>query len=133
VVDVDRCGRRIGIDPEQRIVGREDELARLAALLDADLAGGLRVAVAVQQDRIALARAQRDLGLAVGPGRALPFAVEIHVGAGKRGYVAADAALGGHEDKAALVALAALAPRAPHYAVANLDLLAFLERGDVDE
>src|SRR6185295_2368118 len=133
VVDVDGCGGRIGIDPEQRIVGREDELARLPALLDADLAGRLLVAVAIQQDRIALSRTQRDLGLAVGPGRALPFAVEIHVGARKRSHVATDAAFGGDEDIAALGCLAALAPRAPHYAVSDLDLLALPERGDVDQ
>src|SRR4030095_14255466 len=34
VVDVDGCRRRIGIDPEERVVGGEHELARLAALLD---------------------------------------------------------------------------------------------------
>src|SRR5262245_56034711 len=133
VIDEGSGRRRLGLELEQRVVGREHELARLAALLDAELAGVLLVAVAVQHERIAAARAQRDLRLAVGAGRALPFAVEVHVGADERVDVRANAAFRGEPHIAALALFAAFASRAPHHAVADLDFLAFPERGDIDE
>src|SRR5438552_3056957 len=49
IVDVDARRRRLGVDLEQGVVGREHELARLAALVDADPAGDLLVAIAIQQ------------------------------------------------------------------------------------
>src|SRR5712691_1756284 len=68
VVDVDGRRRRSGVDLEQDIVGREQELARFTALADSDLVGELLVAVAVQRERIVASEPQRDLRLAVRPG-----------------------------------------------------------------
>src|SRR5712691_2539853 len=68
VVDVDGRLRRSGVDLEQDIVGREQELARFTALADSDLVGELLVAVAVQRERIVASEPQRDLRLAVRPG-----------------------------------------------------------------
>src|SRR5437899_4682005 len=131
VVDVDARRGRLGVDPEQGVVGREHELARLAALVDADLAGELLVAVAVQQERIAAAEPQGDLRLAVGPGRAFPLAVQVDIGACKRVDVGADAALRGEQEVGAPIALLAFAPGASHHAIADLDLLALLERDEL--
>ena len=131
VVDVDARRGRLGVDPEQGVVGREHELARLAALVDADLAGDLLVAVAVQHERIVAAEPQRDLRLTVGLGRAFPLAVQVDVGACKRADVRADAALRGEQEVGASIALVAFAPGPPHHAIADLHLLALLERCDL--
>src|SRR6266849_218135 len=131
VVDVDARRGRLGVDLEQGVVGRQRELARLAALVDADLAGHLLVAVAVQQERIVAAEPQRDLRLTVGPGRAFPLAVQVDVGACKRVDVRADAALRGEQEVGASIALLAFAPGPSHHAIADLHLLALLERGDL--
>src|SRR5712692_1898919 len=133
VVDVDGRRRRRGVDLEQGVVGRQHELPRFAALVDADLAGELLVAVSVQHERITAAEPQRDLGLTVGPGRAFPLAVQVDVGAGKRVDVRADAAFRGEQEVGASIAVLALAPGASHHAIANLHLLAPLERGDLGE
>src|SRR5712691_8751256 len=133
VVDEDARLRRLGVDLEQGVVGREHELARLAALVDADLAGELLVAVAVQHERIIAAELERDLRLAVGAGCAFPLAVQVDVGAGKRVDIRADSAFCGEEEVGAPVALVALAPGAPYHAIAYLHLLALLEHGDFGE
>src|SRR6266850_924843 len=133
VVDVDARRGRLGVDLEQGVVGGEHELARLAALVDADLAADLLVAVAVQQERVVAAEPQGDLGLTVGPGRALPLAVQVDVGACKRVDVRADAALRGEQDVGASIALLAFAPGASHHAIADLHFLALLERCDLGE
>src|SRR5216684_582561 len=133
VVDVDARRGRLGVDREQGVVGREHELARLAALVDADLAGHLLVAVAVQHERIVAAEPQRDLRLTVGPGRAFPLAVQVDVGACKRVDVRADAALRGEQEVGASIALLAFAPGASHHAIAELYFLAFFERCDLDK
>src|SRR6267143_146092 len=131
VVDVDARRGRLGVELEQGVVGGEHELARLAALVDADLAGDLLVAVAVQQERVVAAEPQGDLGLTVGPGRALPLAVQVDVGACKRVDVRADAALRGEQDVGAPIALLAFARS--HHAIADLHLLALFERGDLGQ
>src|SRR5467141_3664884 len=131
VVDGDGCPCRLGVHLEQGVVGREHELARFTALVDADLAGDLLVAVAVQQERVVAAEPQGDLGLTVGPGRALPLAVQVDVGACKRVDVRADAALRGEQDVGAPIALLAFARS--HHAIADLHFLALLERGDLGQ
>src|SRR2546426_11371017 len=131
VVDIDARLRGLGVDLEQGIVGREHELARLAALVDADPAGDLLVAMAVQQERVVAAEPQGDLRLAVGPGRAFPFAVQVDIGACKRVDVGADAALRGEQKVGALIAPLAFAPGPSHHAIAELYFLAFFERGDL--
>src|SRR5437867_5351804 len=129
VVDVDARLRGLGVDLEQGIVGRQHEHARLAALVDADPAGDLLVAMAVQQERVVAAEPQGDLRLAVGPGRAFPLAVQVDVGACKRVDVGADAALRGEQEVGALIAPLAFARS--HHAIADLYFLAFFERGDL--
>src|SRR6266850_484404 len=130
VVEVDARRGRLGVDLEQGVVGREHELTRLAALVEADLAGHLLVAVAVQQERIVAAEPQGDLHLTVGPGRAFPLAVQVDIGARKRVDVRADAALRGEQEVGAPLALA-FAPGASHHAIADLHFLALLERCDL--
>src|SRR6266850_437844 len=130
VVDVDARRGRLGVDLKQGVVGREHELARLAALVEADLAGHLLVAVAVQQERIVAAEPQGDLHLTVSSGRAFPLAVQVHIGARKRVDVRADAALRGEQEVGAPIALA-FAPGASHHAIAELYFLAFFERCDL--
>src|SRR5438552_7853056 len=131
VVDVDGRRRWRGVDLEQDIVGREQELARFTALADSDLVGELLVAVAVQRERIVAAEPQRDLRLAVRPGRAGPLAVQVDAGARKRVDLRADAAFRGEQEVGALIAFPALARDAPHHAIADLHLLALLERCDL--
>src|SRR5437867_3013784 len=131
VVDVDGRLRRRGVDLEQDIVGREQELARFTALVDSDLVGELLVAVAVQRERVVAAEPQRDLRLTVRPGRAGPLTVQVDAGARKRVDVRADAALRGEQEVGALIAFLALAGDAPHDAIADLHLLALLERCDL--
>src|SRR5437660_1066977 len=132
VVDVDGRLRRLGVDLEQHIVGREQELVRFAALADSDLVGDLLVAVAVQRERIVAAEPQRDLRLAVRPGGAGPLAVQVDAGAGKRVDVRADAAFRREQEVGAFIAFP-LARDAPHHAIADLHLLALLERRDLGE
>src|SRR5882762_11457872 len=131
VVDVDGRRRRRRVDLEQDVVGREQELARFAALADSDLVGELLVAVAVQRKRIVAAEPQRDFRLAVRPGRAGPLAVQVDVRARKRVDVRADAAFRGEQEVGALIAFPALAREAPHHAIADLHLFALLERCDL--
>src|SRR6266581_2998593 len=131
VVDVDRRRRWRGVDLEQDIVGREQELARFTALADSDLVGELLVAVPVQRERIVAAEPQRDLRLAVRPGRAGPLAVQVDAGARKRVDFRADATFRGEQEVGALIAFPALARDAPHHAIADLHLLALLERCDL--
>ena len=133
VVDVDGRLRRLGVDLEQHIVGREQELPRFAALADFDLVGELLVAVAVQRERIVAAEPQGDFRLAVRPGRAGPLAVQVDAGAGKRVDVRADAAFRGEEEVGAFTVCLALARDASHYAIADLHLLALLERRNLGE
>src|SRR5256885_418116 len=133
VVDVDGRLRRLGVDLEQHIVGREQELERFAALADLDLVGELLVAVGVQRERIVAAEPQRDFRLAVRPGRAGPLAVQVDAGAGKRVDVRADAAFRGEQEVGAFTVCLALARDAPHHAIADLHLLALLERRDLRE
>src|SRR5713101_1556258 len=131
VVDVDGRRGRHGVDLEQDIVGREQELARFTALSDFELVGELLVAVAVQRERIVAAEPQRDLRLAVRPGRAGPLTVQGDAGARKRVDLRADAAFRGEQEVGALIAFPALARDAPHHAIADLHLLALLERCDL--
>src|SRR6266853_6410396 len=131
VVDGDGCPCRLGVDSEQRVVGREQELARFTVLADFDLVGELLVAVAVQRERVVAAEPQGDLGLTVRPGRAGPLAVQVDAGAGKRVGVRADAALRGEQEIGALIAFVALAAGAPHHAIADLHLRALFERCDL--
>src|SRR6266850_1070520 len=131
VVDVDGRLRRLGVDLEQGVVGREHELARFTALADFDLVAELLVAVAVQRERVIAAEPQRDLGLSVRPGRAGPLAVQVDAGAGKRVDVRPDSALGGEQEVGALVAFVAFAAGAPHYAITDLHLRAVFERCDL--
>src|SRR6266513_1218933 len=131
VVDVyGRRGRR-GVDLEQDIVGCEQELARFTALADSDLVGELLVAVPVQRERVVAAEPQRDLRLTVRPGRAGPLTVQVDAGARKRVDLRADAALRGEQEVGAFTAFLALAGDAPHDAIADLHLLALLERCDL--
>src|SRR2546422_4487760 len=131
VVDVDGRRRRRGVDLEQDIVGREQELARFAALVDFDLVGELLVAVAVQRERIVAAEPQRDLRLTVRTRRTGPLAVQVDAGARKGVDVRADAALRGEQEVGASIALVAFAPGASHHAIADLHLLALLECCDL--
>src|SRR5439155_9557548 len=131
VVDVEGRRRRRGVDLEEDIVGCEQELARFTALADSDLVGKLLVAVAVQRERVVAAEPQRDLRLTVRPGRAGPLTVQVGAGAGKRVDFRADAALRGEQEVSALIAFLALAGDAPHDAIADLHLLALLERCDL--
>src|SRR6266704_3508305 len=133
VVDVDGRLRRRGVDLEQDIVGREQELARFTALVDSDLVGELLVAVAVQRERIVAAESQRDLRLAVRPRRAGPLAVQVDAGARERVDVRADAALRTEQEVRAPIALVAFASGAPYHAIADLHLLALLQRCDLGE
>src|SRR5207249_3559479 len=127
VVDVDGRRRRRGVDLEQDVVGREQELARFAALVDFDLVGELLVAVAVQRERIVAAEPQRDLRLTVRTRRTGPLAVQVDAGARKGVDVRADAALRGEQEVGASIALVAFAPGASHHAIADLHLFALLE------
>src|SRR5712691_3667038 len=77
VVDVDGRLRRFGVDLEQGVVGREQELARFTALADFDLVGELLVAVAVQRERVVAAEPQGDLRLTVRTRRTGPLAVQV--------------------------------------------------------
>src|SRR6266849_2293354 len=131
VVDVDGRLRRLGIDLEQRVVGREQELARFTALADFDLVGELLVAVAVQRERVIAAEPQGDLRLTVRPGRPGPLAVQVDAGARERVEVRPDAALRGEQEVGALIRFVALAAGAPHHAIADLHLRALLERCDL--
>src|SRR6266853_3915587 len=133
VVDVDGRRRRRRVDLEQDVVGREQELARFAALADSDLVGELLVAVAVQRERIVAAEPQRDFRLAVRPGRAGPLAVQVDAGARKRVDVRADAAFRGEEEVGAFTACLAFARDVPHHAISDLHLRALLERCDLGE
>src|SRR6266850_3734381 len=133
VVDGDGCPCRLGVDLEQGVVGREQELARFTALADFDLVGELLVAVAVQRERVIAAEPQGDLGLTVRPGRAGPLAVQVDAGAGKSVGVRPDAALRSEQEVGALIAFVALAAGAPHHAIADLHLRALFERCDLGE
>src|ERR1041385_3143780 len=130
VVEGDGGSRRFGVDLEQRVVRLEGELARLAALGDVDLAGELLVAVAVEHEGVVATEPQRDLGPAVGAGRAFPLAVQVRVGARERVDLGPDSAL--HRENEARAFLASTRA-APHDAIADLHLLALLERGDLRE
>src|SRR6266853_782275 len=131
VVDVDGRRRWRGVDLEQDIVGRQQELARFTALADSDLVGELLVAVAVQRERIVAAEPQRDLRLAVRPRRTGPLAVQVDAGARERVDVRADAALRAEQEVRAPIALVAFASGAPYHAIADLHLLALLQRCDL--
>src|SRR5712692_3805365 len=131
VVDVDGRLRRRGVDFEQDIVGRQQELARFTVLVDSDLVGELLVAVAVQRERIVAAEPQWDLRLTVRPCRTGPLAVQVDAGTRERVDVRPDAALRAEQEVGALIAFVALAPGAPHHAIADLHLLALLERCDL--
>src|SRR5256885_394569 len=133
VVDVDGRLRRLGVDLEQHIVGREQELPRFAALADFDLVGELLVAVAVQRERIVAAEPQRDFPLAVRPGRARPLPVQVNAGSRARVDVPAPAAFRGEEEVRAFAVCLALARDASHDAIADLHLLALLERRNLGE
>src|SRR5216684_7576189 len=133
VVDVDGRRRRRGVKLEQDIVGREQELARFAALVDFDLVGELLVAVAVQRERIVAAQPQGDLRLTVRTRRTGPLAVQVDAGARKGVDVRADAALRGEQEVGASIALVAFAPGASHHAIADLHFLALLECCDLGE
>src|SRR6266853_1208449 len=133
VVDVDGRRRWHGVDLEQRIVGREQELARFTAFADFDLVGELLVAVAVQRERIVAAEPQWDFRLTVRPGRAGPLAVQVDAGARKRVDIRADAAFRGEEEVGAFTACLAFARDVPHHAISDLHLRALLERCDLGE
>src|SRR5713101_3265853 len=133
VVDVDGRRRWRGVDLEQRIVSREQELARFTAFADFDLVGELLVAVAVQRERIVAAEPQWDFRLTVRPGRAGPLTVQVDAGARKRVDVRADATFRGEEEVGAFTARLAFARDVPHHAISDLHLRALLERCDLGE
>src|SRR6266849_3211071 len=133
VIDVDGRRRWHGVDLEQRIVGREQELARFTAFADFDLVGELLVAVAVQRERIVAAEPQWDFRLTVRPGRAGPLTVQVDAGARKRVDIRADATFRGEKEVGAFTARLAFARDVPHHAISDLHLRALLERCDLGE
>src|SRR5439155_685562 len=73
-VHEDRGARRLGVDPEDGVVDREDELLAALALVHAEPVGHLLVAVPVEDDVVVLPRAQPHFGPPVGAWRESPLA-----------------------------------------------------------
>ena len=122
---------RLGLDLEYRIVDGEQKFPHVLALFDLQLLGHLLVSVPVEHQRKALVETHGHLGFTVRSCRSEPLIVHIDIHGCKRRPIRWQATLCREDERVAAGLFFAFAIDTANHAVADRDLLIFLQFFDL--